>query len=44
MGGDHRSRLVEHRAAVSELVTERPDLTFRRSAAHWRRHLGSLWG
>jgi transposase len=27
MGGDHPSRLVEHRAAVLELVTEQPDLT-----------------
>jgi hypothetical protein len=27
MGGDHRSRLVEHRAAVLELVVQQPDLT-----------------
>jgi len=27
MGGDHRSRLVEHRAAVLELVAQQPDLT-----------------
>ena len=27
MGGDHRSRLVEHRAAVLELLAQRPDLT-----------------
>jgi transposase len=27
MGGDHRSRLPEHRAAVSELVAKQPDLT-----------------
>jgi transposase len=27
MGGDHRSRLVEHRAAVLELVAKQPDLT-----------------
>jgi transposase len=26
-GGDHRSRLVEHRAAVLELVAKQPDLT-----------------
>jgi transposase len=27
MGGDQRSRLVEHRAAVLELVAQHPDLT-----------------
>jgi len=27
MGGDHRSRLGEHRAAVLELVARQPDLT-----------------
>lgn len=27
MGGDHRSRLVQHRAAVLELVAKQPDLT-----------------
>jgi transposase len=27
MGGDHRSRLPEHRAAVLELVAKQPDLT-----------------
>jgi transposase len=27
MGGDHRSRLREHRAAVLELVARQPDLT-----------------
>jgi transposase len=27
MGGDHRSRLVEHRVAVLELVARQPDLT-----------------
>ena len=27
MGGDHRSRLVEHRAAVLELLAKQPDLT-----------------
>jgi transposase len=27
MGGDHRSRLVEHRTAVLELVAAQPDLT-----------------
>ena len=27
MGGDHRSRLVEHRATVLELVAQQPDLT-----------------
>jgi transposase len=27
MGGDHRSRLIEHRAAVLELVARQPDLT-----------------
>jgi hypothetical protein len=27
MGGDRRSRLLEHRAAVLELVAKQPDLT-----------------
>ena len=27
MGGDHRSRLVDHRVAVLELVAKQPDLT-----------------
>ena len=27
MGGDHRSRLVEHRPAVLELLAQQPDLT-----------------
>jgi transposase len=27
MGSDHRSRLVEHRATVLELVAKQPDLT-----------------
>lgn len=27
MGGDHRSRLLEHRTAVVELVARQPDLT-----------------
>lgn len=27
MGGDHRSRLKEHRAAALELIARRPDLT-----------------
>lgn len=27
MGGDHRSRLVEHRPAVLELLARQPDLT-----------------
>lgn len=27
MGGDHRSRLVEHRGTVLELVGKQPDLT-----------------
>ena len=27
MGGDHRSRLVEHRTAVLQLVAKQPDLT-----------------
>jgi transposase len=27
MGGDHRSRLVEHRIVVLELVAKQPDLT-----------------
>jgi len=27
MGGDHRSRLLEHRTAVVELVAQQPDLT-----------------
>lgn len=27
MGGDHRSRLIEHRAVVLELVARQPDLT-----------------
>ena len=27
MGGDHRSRLVEHRMAVLQLIAKQPDLT-----------------
>jgi hypothetical protein len=27
MGGDHRSRLPEHRAAVAELLARQPDLS-----------------
>jgi hypothetical protein len=27
MGGNHRSRLVQHREAVLELVAQQPDLT-----------------
>jgi transposase len=27
MGGDHRSRLVEHRRTVLQLVAKQPDLT-----------------
>jgi transposase len=29
MGGDHRSRLLEHRPAVLELLAQQPDLTLR---------------
>ena len=48
MGGDHRSRLPEHRAAVAELLARQPDLTLQeiRSALTGRGisvGLTSLW-
>ena len=49
MGGDHRSRLTEHRAAVLELIAQQPDLTLQEiRAALSARHgiavgLTSLW-
>jgi transposase len=49
MGGDHRSRLIAHRAAVLQLIAEQPDLTLQEiRAALSTRHgiavgLTSLW-
>lgn len=49
MGGDHRSRLVEHRRAVLQLVAKQPDLTLQEiRGALAREHgisvgLTSLW-
>ena len=49
MGGDHRSRLVEHRTAVLQLVAKQPDLTLQEiRGALAREHgisvgLTSLW-
>jgi transposase len=49
MGGDHRSRLVAHRAAVLELVAKQPDLTLQEirgalaAASEITVRLTSLW-
>jgi transposase len=49
MGGDHRSRLAEHRTAVLELVAQQPDLTLQEMRGALAAGLGvtvgltSLW-
>ena len=48
MGGDHRSRLLEHRTRVVELVAKQPDLTLQEIRGELAGHgisvgLTSLW-
>jgi transposase len=48
MGGDHRSRLLEHRAAVMQLIAQQPDLTLQEIRGALAGHgisvgLTSLW-
>jgi transposase len=48
MGGDHRSRLVEHRPTVLELLAKQPDLTLQEIRGALAGHgisigLSSLW-
>jgi hypothetical protein len=44
MGGDHRSRLVEHRTAVLQLVAKQPDLTLQEIRGALRESMGSASG